>query len=69
VMGDAVSWFGTNAIPDTLYAKSGDVHIAYQMIGASNALDLVTIGGDPRVAKRQRLDRRLGDRARRSRRA
>jgi hypothetical protein len=45
VIGDAVSWFGTNAIPDTLYAKSGDIHIAYQMIGASNALDLVTIGG------------------------
>ena len=37
------SRFGQNAIPDTFYAKSDDVHIAYQVITGSGALDLVTI--------------------------
>jgi len=32
------------AIPQTLYAKSGDVHIAYQVFGAG-AVDLVMIAG------------------------
>jgi DNA-binding SARP family transcriptional activator/class 3 adenylate cyclase/pimeloyl-ACP methyl ester carboxylesterase len=40
---DVVSRFGADAIPDTFYAKSGDVHIAYQVITGSRAVDLVTI--------------------------
>jgi hypothetical protein len=30
--------------PETRYAKSGDVHIAYQVVG-SGSIDLIVLGG------------------------
>jgi pimeloyl-ACP methyl ester carboxylesterase len=34
---------GVSAIPETRYAKSGDVHIAYQVVSGSGGVDLVVI--------------------------